>query len=413
MANQIAQSNTVAMYDEIIQEADIKTGVSKSLPIYGKDDEEWQRANGTVWIPEAFNVEAQAGIDSTGSTEDLVDRMVPVNLDRAWHVKLNIGVKQLRDGRLTKEGKDAIARALKNKVDISCFAEMIDRATMLVRSTSDFVYGNAAIADTLMNDAGLSGFNQNLILSIPHHQQIAETLAVSNFKDSTNLTAFEKLQIPPVAGFDSMKADYRKNIAGSATTGLTVNGDQSHTVATYTDVNENTYLDNRQMVLNVTGATAGNSLNGDKIQIADVVALHPSTYEPTGELRTFSIHVGATGTMTISPAIIVAGPDRNCDAEALTGAAITFLNTKTAAPSVFYAEDSVYLVPGRLPVASEVSNIEPVEMVLENGIPVRFTHWWEPDGESLNIKALLYFDVAVTCPDRVGIILTNQIQLIG
>lgn len=409
MANQIAQSNTVAMYDEIIREADIKTGVSKSLPIYGKDDEEWQRAMGTVWIPEAFNVEAQAGIDSTGSTEDLVDRMVPVSLDRAWHIKLNIGVKQLRDGRLTKQGKDAIARALKNKVDISCFAEMIDRATIVVRSTSDFVYQNASLAATKMNDAGLSGFDQNLILSIPHHQQIAETLAVSNFKDSTNLTAFEKLQIPSVAGFDSMQADYRKNITGSATTGLTINGDQSHTVATYTDVNENTYLNNSQMVLNVTGATAGNSLSGDKFQIAGVEELHPSTYEPTGELRTFSIHVGGAGTMTISPAIIVSGPDRNCSAEALSGAAITFLNTKTAAPSVFYAEDSVFLVPGRLPVASEVSNIEQVEMILENGIPVRFTHWWEPDGESLNIKALLYFDVAVTCPERVGIILTNQI----
>lgn len=408
MANSIAQSNTVAMYDEIIQEADIKTGVSKSLPIYGKDDEEWQRANGTMWIPEAFNVEAVAGIDSTGSSEDLVDRMVPVNLDRAWHVKLNIGVKQLRDGRLTKEGKDAIARALKNKVDIACFAEMIDRATMLVRSTSDFVYSNAAYADTLLDDAGLSGFNRNMILSIPHYQQIAETLAQSNFKDSTNLTAFEKLQIPSVAGFDSMKADYRKNLAGSATTGLTVNGTQSHTVATYTDVNENTYLDNRKMVLNVTGATAANAVSGDKIQIADVYALHPSTYESTGELRTFSVNVGATGTIDISPAIIIDGPDRNCDAAAVAGAAITFLNTKTAAPSVFYAEDSVYLVPGRLPVASEVSNIEPVEMVLENGIPVRFTHWWEPDGESLNIKALLYFDVAVTCPDRVGVILTNQ-----
>ena len=409
MANQIAQSNTVAMYDEIIQEADIKTSISKALPIYGKDDEEWQRAAGTMYIPEAFNVEAQAGIDSTGSSEDLTDRMVPVNLDRAWHIKLKIGVKNLRDGRLTVEGKKAVARALKNKVDIAVFTEMVNRATMVVRSTSDFVYGNASVAATLMNDAGLSGFNQNLVLSIPHHQQIAETLAVSNFKDSTNLTAFEKLQIPPVAGFDSMQADYRKNLTGSATTGLTVNGDQSHTVATYTDVNENTFLDNREMVLAVTGATAGNSLDGDKIQIADVYALHPSTYEPTGELRTFSIKVGAAGSMTISPAIIIAGPDRNCDAAALNTAAITFLNTKTAAPSVFYAEDSVYLVPGRLPVATTVSNVAATEMVLDNGIPVRFTEWWDHDAEVLSIKALLYFDVAVTCPDRVGIILTNQI----
>jgi hypothetical protein len=408
MANSIAQSNTVAMYDEIIQEADIKTGVSKSLPIYGKDDEDWQRANGTMWIPEAFNVEAQTGIDSTGSTEDLTDRMVPVSLDRAWHVKLNIGVKQLRDGRLTKEGKNAVSRALKNKVDTVCFAEMINRATMVVRSTTDFAYGNASMADTLLDDAGLSGFNRKMVLSIPHYQKIAETLAQSNFKDTTNLTAFEKLQIPPVAGFESMKADYRKNLAGTATTGLTVNGTQSHTVATYTDADENTYLDNRKMTLDVTGATALNAVDGDKLQIADVYALHPSTYETTGELRTFSVHKGAAGEIEISPAIIISGPDRNCDAAALNGAAITFLNTKTAAPSVFYAEDSVYLVPGRLPVASEVSNIEATEMVLENGIPVRFTHWWEPDGESLNIKALLYFDVAVTCPDRVGVILTNQ-----
>ena len=397
------------MFDEIIQQADAAVSFSKALPVYQKDDATWQQSGGTVYIPEAFNVEASSGLDSTSSGADLIDRMVPINLDKVWHIKLVLGVKQLRDGRLTDEGKKSLSRALKNKIDIVSYTEAINRATMVVRSATNFVYEDAADAESLMTDAGLNGYSQNLVLSTPHHKQIASQLATSSFKDKTNLTAFEKLQLPDVAGFDTMKADYKKNLTGSATTGLTVNGNQSHTVATYTDADENTYLDNRSMVLNVTGATAANALNGDKIQIANVYALHPSTYESTGELRTFSVSKGESGKITISPAIIITGADRNCDAQAANSAAITFLNTTTSAPSVFFAEDSIYLIPGRLPVANEVAGkVNAQEMELENGVPVRFTSWWDEDKEELSIKALLYFDVAVTCPSRVGVILTNQ-----
>jgi hypothetical protein len=408
MANSIASSNMTTMFDEIIQEADIKVGLSKSLEVYRKDDEAWQQANGTVWIPEAYNLETQDGFDSTGTEEDLIDRMIPVNLAKKKHIKVVIGAEQLRDGRISTEAKKAMVRQIKNTIDIACFEEIINRGTMLVRSTSDFIYGNAVSANVLMDDAGLSGFEQKLCLSTPHYSQIAETLGTSAFKDSTNLSAFEKLQIPQVAGFQSMKADYRKSLAGNATTGLTVNGNQSHTVATYTDANKDNYLDNSQMTLAVTGATAGNMPKGTKLNIAGVFGVQGATREDLGSLKTFSVVSAAAGSVVISPAIIITGPNKNCSAQAATGVAITVLNTTTSAPSIFYTDDSVYLVPGRLPVASEATNIATEEMVMENGIPVRFSYWWSPDAEKLNIKIVLFFDVVVTSPEKVGLILANQ-----
>lgn len=408
MPNEIAASNMATDFDDIIEGADIKTGVSKSLEIYRKDDEEWQQANGKVWIPETYNFESSDGMDSTGNGEDVIDRMIPVNLAKKRHIKVVLGADSLRDGRLTTEAKKGLSREIKNAVDIACFEEIINRSTIIVRKTGDFVYGDAVRADLALDDAGLTGYDRKLILSTPHYGEIAETLGTSAYKDTTNLDAFAKLQIPPVAGFESMKADYRKNLAGLATNGLTVNGNQSHTVATYTDADQDNYQDNSQMTFNVTGATPANLPVGSKINIAGVNALHPSTREDIGSLRTFTAQCTANGVVTISPAIIIAGASRNCTAQAADTVAITVLNTDTAAPSVFFTEGSVFLVPGRMPDVSESKNVAFESMVLDNGIPVRFSYWYDGDTEALTIKVLVFFDVVVTCPERVGIILTNQ-----
>ena len=79
--------------------------------------------------------------------------------------------------------------------------------------------------------------------------------------------------------------------------------------------------------------------------------MNPEVREDTDELMTFTVMAVNSGTvMTVSPAIIVDGPYRNVTAQAADSAAITFLNIKGNNPSVFYAEDSIKLIPGNLPV---------------------------------------------------------------
>jgi len=407
MANQIATSDMAALLDEVIRGTDIKVGLSQGLNKFAQDDAAWEQAGDTMWLPQEFRFEVLDGqVSSDSDFEDLIDRMVPVNLTKAKRILAQITSAQLRDPRLLKMAVQGMSRDLKNAIDLACYEEMINRGSLVVRQTGDFSYSDAVSADVLFDDSGLSGFERKLQLSIPHYTQIAETLGTSAFKDKTNLTAFEKLQTPDVGGFDTMRADYRKNLAANATTGNTVNGNQSHTVATKGA--DDFYQDNRQMVLAITGATAINMPVGSKFTIAGTNKVHPDTKEDTGSLMTFTIVTAINAVPVISPAIVISGPYQNCSAQAATGSAVTVLNTHISAPSIFYTPESTVIVPGNLPVASQATNVGVEEMVTENGIPVRMTYWWDQHGETLQIKLLAFFDVAVINPEQVGVIIANQ-----
>ena len=260
-------------------------------------------------------------------------------------------------------------------------------------------------AEVLMLDAGLGGYASNLHLSLPHYKDLSDKLALNQYHGGLPQTAYERSIIPnQIGGFDkATRADYRLTLGAQAAAGVTVTGDQKHTVATK-DSNDN-YIDNRVMDLTVS-ATAGLK-TGDKFTIAGVNRLNPEVREDTSELMTFTVMAVKNGTVaTISPAIIVDGPYRNCSAQAADSAAISFLNIKDNNPSVFWAADSIKIIPGNLPV--EGGGVDKVDAVTEQGIPMRFTYWYDPDLEVMLMKAVMYFDVEVWLPSQVGIILDKQ-----
>jgi len=122
---------------------------------------------------------------------------------------------------------------------------------------------------------------------------------------------------------------------------------------------------------------------------------------------TFTVNSVTNGTsMVISPAIIVSGPFRNCSAATTDGAAISFLNIANNNPSVFWANDSIKLVPGNLPV--EGGGVDKVDATTEQGLPMRFTFWYDPDAETMFLKAVIFFDCEVWLPSQVGVILDKQ-----
>ena len=205
-----------------------------------------------------------------------------------------------------------------------------------------------------------------------------------------------------------MRADYIDTLAGNTTAGLTINGDQSHTVATY-DASNEFYLDNRQMTLAITGATTANFPAGTKFTIAGVNALNPESKTDTGELQEFTVVTAGTGSAVISPAIVISGPYANCSDQAATGAAVTILNIANNAASLFYTPESTVIVPGVLPVASEGAGINVFNGQTSNGLPMRMTMWWNPELEALEFKTVIYFDVAVIHPNMVGVILDKQV----
>lgn len=415
MANTTAQTNMATMWDEVAQSTDINATLSKMLPKYEFSDLEGQRSNGddidgaqadTVWIPQEYRFTDQDGIISTdGDYQDLTSRLIPVRRNKAKRILFQISTKELRDPALRGKATRGVMRQLRNAVDKEVYQTIYNQSSMVIKSTTDFAWTDGSDAEILMVNNGLSAYQKKLLLSNKDYAKVAKELGNSAFKDSTNLTAFEKARIPDIATFDTFRSDYLLTLGANAATTITVNLDQSHTVATYTDADQDTYLDNRSMTLNVN-VGFGADAKGDKFTIAGINAVNPETLEDNGELQTFTVIGGTTLAPIIQPAIVITGPYQNCTAEAADLAAVTILNNVQSNPSIFWAEDSVQLVPGRLPVSG--GGVDVVEAVTEQGLPMRMTYQYDFHNEVFNCKALIFFDVAVINPEQTGMILSNQ-----
>jgi hypothetical protein len=396
------------LVDQVVEETNQAAGFSKSLPTFAMSDVDGQRYDDVEYLPEDFRFEAQDGYVSRADNSDaqaLTDRLIPIRRNKSLYIKTAIKTKELRDPRLREMAVKGFARELRNKADTYAYMKAITNANMVVTSSKGIEQSDTSAAEVLMLDAGLGGYASNLHLSLPHYKDLSDKLALNQYHGGLPQTAYERSIIPnQIGGFDkATRADYRLTLGAQAASGVTVNGAQKHTVATK-DSNDN-YIDNRVMDLTVS-ATAGLKA-GDKFTIAGVNRLNPEVREDTGELMTFTVMAVKSGTVaTISPAIIVDGPYRNCSAQAADSAAISFLNIKANNPSVFWAADSIKIIPGNLPV--EGGGVDKVDAVTEQGIPMRFTYWYDPDLEVMLMKAVMYFDVEVWLPSQVGIILDNQ-----
>lgn len=432
MANTFGKSQMAVLFEEIAETTAINMTLSKSLDMYNMDEmadmgrtsDGADPTNNIVgsytqqdqeWIPQEYRFDVLEGIQSSDSDfENLVDRYIPVRRNRALRVLARINVKDLRDPARMKKKAQGMARDMANAIDTACYQAMINEASMVVTSTTDFDYQLANNAELLMLDRGMGGYNKNLFLSSPYYRNVANDLGENQYYGKEGgaalpYDAFTKAQIPNLAGMNTMRSDYRLNLTGNATTGLTVNGDQSHTVATNNA--DGFFLDNRSMTLNITGATTVNMPAGTKFTIAGVNALNPETRTDNGELMTFTVKSNTVnGSAVVQPAIVsdANSPYRNVSAQAADTAAITILNTTTTTPTLFYTPESTVLIPGRLPVPPEAENVGVMEATTENGLPMRMTYWYDQHNEVLNCKLLCYFDVQVIYPWMLGAILANQ-----
>jgi hypothetical protein len=420
MANSLAHDKMCTLWEETAETTSMKMALSKDLNTYSMgSDANMDRASSESdnsndsgsdreYIPQDYRFETQDGIVSQDSDyQDIVDRMIPVNRNKSKRILAQIDAKGLRDPQRRSQVAKGFARDIANAVDTTCYKTMLDRSTMIIKNTSDFSFETAIDAEVKMLNHGLGAFDRKLFLANTDYAKVAKDLGASQYHGgSIPVDALTRAKIPNLATFDTMRSDYLIRKAAPAATGMTVNGAQSHTVATF-DSN-GFYLDNREMVLAITGGTAAKLPVGRKFTIAGVEFLHPETRETTGDLLEFTVLSSGTGTATISPAIVTTGPYRNASAAAAAGAAITVINTVETAPSLFYAPESTVLVPGRLPVPQDGAGVNAVEATTEQGLPMRLTYEYDFHNEVFNMKALVFFDCQVVLPNLLGSIYSNQ-----
>ena len=418
MANEFAHDKMCALWEQAAETTSMKMTLSKDLDVYNMDDmADKDRASSTSnnsndsgsdreYIPQEYRFETKDGIVSTDSDfEDVIDRMIPVNRGRSKRVLAQIDAKGLRDPMRRQKVADGFARDIANVIDVDCYQTMINQATMAQINTGAFSFNDGIDAEVLMLNNGLGAFERKLFLSNKHYSKVAKELGQAS-RDVLVNDAITRARIPDLATFQTMRSDYLLNLAGNTTATLAVNGNQKHTVSTY-DAN-GFFLDNRFMRLAVTNSTPTTMPVGTKFTIAGVNMLHPETRTDSGMLQTLTVVATGTGTVTVSPALVVDGPYRNVTAQAADTAAIVVLNKVTSAPSLFYTPESTVLVPGRLPIPSDAGGVRSVEATTEQGLPMRMSYWYDPHKEVFNMKAVVFYDVQVVYPNQLGIILDLQ-----
>ena len=409
MANTTAQDKMTTLFNQVAETTDINCTLSKDLNTYQMGDTEGERAGDIEYIPQEFRFETKDGIVSTDSDfEDLTDRMIPIYRNRSKRILFTISTKELRDPRLREEAAKGVARDIRNAIDTTAYSEMINRGSMVQTVNGAFSWQDGVNAENLMYNRGLGGYMKKAFLSNTDYAGVAKELGAYQYEAGITKDAIMRAKVPDLATFDTMRSDYVLRLPANATAGVTINGDQSHTVTTYDNVEETIYTDNRQMTLNVNVGTITNMPYGTKFTIAGVNALNPETREDTGDLQTFTVLGGTASALTVSPSIVIDGPYRNCSAQAADTSAVTILNAKISAPSLFYTPESTLIVPGNLPVPSDAGGVNSISATTEQGLPMRLTYWYDPHNEKFNCKALVFFDVVVKHPDMVLVSLANQ-----
>ena len=420
MANSFAHDKMCTLWDEVADSTDLFRTLSKDLEKYDMDSEANMdraadaSANGVgdgnsdrEYIPQEYRFETKDGIVSSDADfEDIVDRMIPVNRAKSKRILARIDAKGLRDPQRRSKVAKGFAKDIANAVDIEAYQTMINQASLIHTTASDFSWQDGIDAELLMLNAGLSAYDRKLFLSNRHYGKVAKELGQYSREIFTN-DAVTRARIPDLATFQTMRSDYLLTLDASSASGVTVNGNQSHTVATY-DSN-GFYLDNRYMQLNLTGATTANMPVGTKFTIAGVNQVNPETRTDNGELQTFTVVTAGNGTVTVAPAIVIDGPYQNCSAQAADTAAVTVLNIAANNPSLFYTPESTVLVPGRLPIPQDAGGVKSVDATSDQGLPMRLSYWYDPHNEVFNMKALVYFDVQVIYPWMLGGILDKQV----
>lgn len=128
-----------------------------------------------------------------------------------------------------------------------------------------------------------------------------------------------------------------------------------------------------------TASTTGIVKRGDRLQIANVFAVHSETKATLPFLRTFTVAADANSagagatTITLNPAIIYGGPYQNVSASPANGAAISVVGAPTTITpyglSLAFHKDAFIFATGKLQVPRNVHDSAQEEF---DGISMRF-----------------------------------------
>jgi len=423
MANNFSKEEKVA-FDQALEGFEDALVVGKQFKKYQLDDVSAERTGNTVWRPQPYIAQSFTGIDQSANfARNYTQLSVPTTLGYSHSVPLTLSATELRDMLQEQRlGKAAMQRLASDiNLDASNLAALTG-TVVVKRTTAASGFDDVAAIDSAFNRMGVPMFDRRANYSSGDYNSMAANLASRTLDNSKSLTAYERAMVGNIAGFDTYKLDYAYRLTAAAGVTVTVNGANQRYVPKATSTattGEISNVDNRYQNLTI-GVSSGAVKVGDAFTIAGVNEVHHITKQDTGSLKTFRITgivsgAGGAGVVTISPPIIAADSSatdpelqyKNVTATPASGAAITFLNTVSAAANPFWQGDCFEIMPGRYKPA-ENSGMDIMTGTTENGITVTMSRQGAIGDLSTKYRWDVFFGLANLQPEMSGISLFAQ-----
>ena len=408
MANALAKDLEI-MFEEYVEGYDAQCVISNEAESSFPDPQSMQRAGDVFYKKQNYNAVVTTGLDvSSGTKTDVIERLVPTVFRTPDNVLFDLNAKELRDPEHKKRMGIAASTRLAAEIDKNLYAQVAARAAIVVKKVGALSWDDAATAEATMLSRGIgSGVERKMFLNPFDYRDIAKDLGNRAYMGDLSKSAYERSMVPDIGGFSTFRTDNVANVAAIGTvTSTTINGTQSYTPTAMTG---DLPTDNRQMTLTVAGANVANIKVGDSFTIAGVNACHQIDKSDTGQSMTFRVLASASGgtSLTISPAIIIAGPYQNCTAAAAGSAAVTFLNTASKPVNAFWAKGAVHLDYGKLAFPTGMG-AEVMTATTKNGVPLLMSYAFNHLTGVVTTRFTTLYATTVVDPERCGIILANQ-----
>lgn len=422
MANTFSKEERVA-FEHVLDGFEDALVMSKLVNKYQTDAQQMERSGDRIWRPVKYISQSittgAPGTDISSAFVDIGQLSVPASIDQNRTVPWTMNAIELRESLRNEQFGQAASQKLASDINVSLMTALTDQGTLVVvKSTAASAFGDVAAIEKVMNEQGIPQRDRYLCLSTGDYNGLAGDLAGRGTLNAPKtLTAYEQARVGMVAGFETFKLDYANALAAEVSTTVSVNGaNQRHVPVTQTS---RLNIDNRTQTLAIT-VTSGTIAVGDCFTIAGVFSVHPITKVSTGVLKTFRItsllaSSGATGDMTISPAIISADSTptdielqyKNCSTVPADTAVMLPLNSTLAKMNPFWYKDAIELLPGTLEF-EKAAGVDVISGTTENGIPLYLSKQWDINTNKSKYRMDVRYGTVVNNPEMCGIALFSQ-----
>lgn len=400
------------MFEEYIEGYDAACVISMEAETSFPAPQSMQRAGDVFYKPQNYHASVVTGLDvSAAQKTDLIQRMVPTVFRSPDNVVYQLDAKEMRDSEHKKRMGQAASGRLAAEIDKNLYSTVAARAAIVIKKTGAFTWDDGATAEALMLSRGIgAGRERKMFLNPFDYKDVAKDLGNRAYLGDRNKAAYERSQVPDIAGFKTFRTDNVSNLAAVGTvTGTTVSGATSLTPSAMTG---DLPTDNRQMAMTVAGANIANIKNGDTFTLANsgtpINAVHQIDKSDSGQPMTFRVlSGGGTANLVVTPGIIATGPYQNCTAAAANGATLTFLNTVTKPVNAFWAQGAVALDYGKLAFPTG-QGADVMTATTKNGVPLIMSYAFNHLTGITTVRFTTLYATSVLDPEQCGIIIANQ-----